>query len=66
MEEIRKIIREEIARATKIWREEVASYEIGLISRDGNCCYGARPATIDEKFDLFLRLLEETKNEETL
>jgi hypothetical protein len=66
MEEIRKIIREEIARAANIWREEVAPYEIGLISRDGNCCYGTRPATTDEKFDLFLRLLEETKNEETL
>jgi hypothetical protein len=25
-----------------------------------------RPATLDEKLELFLRLLEETKNEETL
>ena len=66
MEEVRKIVREEIARAAKIWREKVAHYEIGLISRDGNCCYGTRSATTDEKFDLFLRLLEETNNEETL
>jgi hypothetical protein len=61
-EETRKIVREEIARAAKIWREEVAPYEIGLISRDGSCCYGTRPATTDEKFKLFLRLLEESDN----
>ena len=66
MEEVRKIVREEITRAAKIWRKEVAHYEIGLISRDGNCCYGTRAATIDEKFELFLRLLEEITNEETL
>ena len=62
MEEVRKIVREEIARAAKIWREEVAYYEKYITSRDGNYCYGTRPATIDEKFELFLRLLE--SNEE--
>lgn len=66
MEEIRKIVREEIARAAKIWREEVAYYEKQLISPDGTIWYGNRAATLDEKFELFLRLLEETKNEETL
>jgi hypothetical protein len=66
MEEIRNIIREEIARAAKIWCEDVADYTKGLISRDGNCCYGTRSATLDEKLELFLRLLEETKHEETL
>ena len=63
MEDIRKIVREEITRAAKIWREEVATYEKYLTSRDGNYCYGSRPATTDEKFELFLKLLEEGKDE---
>lgn len=62
MEETRKIVREEIARAVKLWREEITHYEKYITSRDGNYCYGTRPATIDEKFELFLRLLE--SNEE--
>ena len=66
MEEIRKIVREEIASAAKIWCEEVAHYEKRLITPDGAVWYGNRAATLDEKIELFLRLLEETKNEETL
>jgi hypothetical protein len=62
MEEIRKIVREEIIQAAKIWREEVATYEKYLTSRDGNYCYGSRHATTDEKFDLFLKLLGESNN----
>ena len=62
MEEFRKIVREEIARAAKIWRENVAHYEKYLVSKDGNYCYGSRAATIDEKFELFLKLLEESDN----
>jgi hypothetical protein len=53
MEAIRKIVREEIARAAKLWREEVAHYEKMPITPDGNVWYGRRPATIDEKFELF-------------
>ena len=59
MEETRKIVREEIVRAAKIWRENVAHYEKHLTTPDGSVWYGNRAATTDEKFDLFLRLLEE-------
>jgi hypothetical protein len=59
MEAIRKIVREEIARTAKLWREEVAHYEKHLTSPDGSIWYGNRAATIDEKFELFLKLLEE-------
>lgn len=59
MEEIRKIVREEIARAAKLWCEEAAHYEKLLCTPDGRINYGRRAATLDEKFELFLKLLEE-------
>ena len=65
IDDTRKIVREEIARAAKLWCEEVAHYEKMLVTPDGNVWYGRRPATLDEKFELFLKLLEEP-NEETL
>ena len=61
MEEIRKIIREEIIRAAKIYHKKVAHYEKQLITPDGSVWYGMRPATIDEKLELFVKLLEENE-----
>lgn len=59
MEEIRKIIREEIIRAAKIYHEQVMTYEKCVTDRSGNICYGYRPASRGEKLELFVRLLEE-------
>lgn len=63
MEEIRKIIREEIIRAAKIYHEEVMTYEKYLIDRRTGDCYGVRPANNYEKLELFVRLLEEKRDE---
>jgi hypothetical protein len=62
MEETRKIVREEIARAAEIWCKKVAHYEKHLTTPDGSVWYGNRAATIDEKFELFLKLLGESNN----
>ena len=62
MEEIRKIIREEIIRAAKIYHEEVMTYEKYLIDRRTGDCYGVRQAHPDEKLELFIRLLEEKED----
>ena len=59
IEEIRKVIREELIRAAKIYHEEVMTYEKYLIDRRTGDCYGARPANRHEKLDLFVRLLGE-------
>ena len=59
IDDMRKIVREEIARAAKLWCEEIAHYEKYRTFRNGNYCYGTSPAIIDEKFELFLRLLVE-------
>jgi hypothetical protein len=63
MKEIRKVIREEIIRAVKIYHEEVETYEKPLTDKSGNICYGMRPATAREKLNLFVGLLEEKGNE---
>ena len=59
IDDTRKIVREEIARAAKLWCEEVTHYEKLLCTPDGAINYGRRAATIDEKLELFLKLLEE-------
>ena len=59
MEEIRKVIREEIIRAAKIYHEEVMRYEKYLVDKRTGDCYGCRPANQYERLELFVRLLEE-------
>ena len=59
MEEMRKMIREELVRAAKIYHKEVMTYEKYMIDRKTGDCWGVRPAHPDEKLELFVRLLEE-------
>lgn len=62
MEEMRKIIREEIIRAVKIYQKEVMTYEKYVVDKETGDCYAIRPANNREKLELFLKLLEKKRD----
>ncbi len=57
-EQVRKIIREEIIRAVKIWQYKCETMEHALTDRRGTC-YGMCPATLNEKVDRFIECMKE-------